>query len=154
MGLAEQMADAITFDRTATPPTISEMRTAGFPRMTADGFIEMKPKPDAAGHEAEVAKERAALTAALDAYLAAFAVSPKPGTCIRCSAPLGGMFGAFEWGLAHGEGFCGRCKYPGRAIHYVNLGEEYGELTVRTIVQYHPDDVTTPEERALAKAEG
>lgn len=34
-----------------------------------------------------------------------------------CGRPLGGFVGTFTWGICHGEGFCGNCRRPGRAVH-------------------------------------
>ena len=31
------------------------------------------------------------------------------------------LIGSFTWGIAHGDGFCGRCKWPIRLYHFVKL---------------------------------
>lgn len=61
----------------------------------------------------------------------------KKGKCINCNYQLTGQLfgGAFEWGLAHGEGHCGVCGYPARAIHRI---EGVGTLS-NYVLQYHPD---------------
>lgn len=81
----------------------------------------------------------------------------KPMLCLKCGEPLTGLLasmfgrGGFEWGLAHGEGHCRCCGWPGRAMHYIkdSNGEEF--LSVRNLVlQYHPDYV---EARKSARAQ-
>ncbi len=50
---------------------------------------------------------------------------------------LGGASGmtGLEWGLAHGECFCLKCRYPFRALHY-----DVGPLkSLRFSLPYHPD---------------
>lgn len=70
-----------------------------------------------------------------------------PGS--RCPACLNefakGILGAFlgaadgmtslEWGLAHGECFCIKCRYPFRALHY-----DVGPMkSLNVALPYHPD---------------
>jgi len=50
--------------------------------------------------------------------------------CPSCDAPLwhgGGVLDAlcstFRWGLVHGDGFCGRCRWPVRFYHYLQLDD-------------------------------
>ncbi len=62
--------------------------------------------------------------------------------CLKCGKSLNQfMLGTFQWGLAHGEGFCGKCKWPARLYHYLKLpdGTE-GKITL--MLQYHPDGVS------------
>ena len=41
--------------------------------------------------------------------------------CPNCGSDLGGIFGAFIWGIVHGEGSCSECnKVYFRLYHYVN----------------------------------
>lgn len=51
--------------------------------------------------------------------------------------------GGFQWGLAHGEGFCNYCKWPARAHHHPTKenGEELFNMR-NVVLQYHPDYVT------------
>jgi len=78
---------------------------------------------------------------ALDAYFSVFAKVSPEGKCLKCGAVQGGMFGCFTYGLAHGEGRCGKCGWPGRADHYLKAGgEEFAKLR-KYILQYHPDFV-------------
>lgn len=61
--------------------------------------------------------------------------------CIRCGTPLGGMCGSFTWGICNGEGFCGHCKYPVRAIHRIfeKDGDQEPLATLSNVIlQYHP----------------
>jgi hypothetical protein len=40
--------------------------------------------------------------------------------CPACGAPLGGLFGSFEWGIRHGEGDCSEChKIILKLYHYI-----------------------------------
>lgn len=56
--------------------------------------------------------------------------------CVNCGEALGGLFGTFTWGLAHGEGYCSNCGYPARAKHF--LEHEGWKFTMNRILQYHP----------------
>lgn len=88
-----------------------------------------------------------AIVAELDKYLAHFT----PGPCPGCGAPLTGdlihqFIGAatFTWGLAHGEGFCSKCKYPARAYH-----RDIGPIVrFEKVLAYHPDELREREEEA------
>lgn len=71
------------------------------------------------------------------------------GKCPKCGARLGGLIGAFKWGLCHGEGICtggfnGKCGWPCRALHRItNLeGEEIFDRALQHILPYHPEFVT------------
>jgi hypothetical protein len=92
----------------------------------------------------------------LDKYFEPFAQprrdetrSEKPMLCLKCDEPLTGflasMFGrgGFTWGLAHGEGHCAGCHWPGRAHHFIKDAKGGDLVTLRNVVlQYHPDFVT------------
>lgn len=79
----------------------------------------------------------------VDDYLACFA---KPtGKCLKCGALMEGILGSFTFGLESGEGFCGRCKWPARALH--SPEDDDGMLFNRPfqyVLQYHPDNVAGP----------
>ena len=66
-----------------------------------------------------------------------------PCDCILCGKQLGGLMGTFTWGLVHGEGFCGNCKWPARGKHIIadTDGSELGTLNM--ILQYHPKLITS-----------
>ena len=65
--------------------------------------------------------------------------------CIGCDRKLAGdIFAAFEWGLAHGEGRCGSCGWPARAIHTVTTADGV-EHRVSMVLQYHPDALVRQE---------
>jgi len=56
--------------------------------------------------------------------------------CVNC-----GNENTFTWGLAHGAGYCNKCRWPGRYYHYVKPREEtYGGYHL--ILWYHPTVVT------------
>lgn len=79
-------------------------------------------------------------------YFTHFVALDRMGRCVCCDEALSSgrdilnFLGTFTWGLAHGEGFCGKCRYPARAYHRVDkLG------TLNLILQYHPDDLSFTE---------
>lgn len=74
--------------------------------------------------------------AQLEPYLKQFL---PPGPCVCCKQQLGGLFGSFTWGLAHGEGFCGGCRYPARAFHRFEPGSPV--LSFSFVLQYHPSEL-------------
>lgn len=57
--------------------------------------------------------------------------------CPLCGATIGGIFGTFEWGIAHGEGGCSNCGYPARAYHNI---EGMGSIK-NLILFYHPNEL-------------
>lgn len=60
--------------------------------------------------------------------------------CMQCGAEQDGFLGYFVWGLAHGEGKCGKCNWPARMYHYMEMPDgEKGRIVV--LLQYHPDFV-------------
>lgn len=62
--------------------------------------------------------------------------------CVGCACDLDGFLtGRFVFGLRHGDGHCGFCGYPCRALHYPKRkdGTEIGRCTV--VLQYHPDEI-------------
>lgn len=84
------------------------------------------------------------LRAAIEAYLKPFAKPNDEGKCLSCGTVqlMAALLGGFTYGLVHGEGYCSKCKWPGRANHYFKdkNGEDIGSM--RMILQYHPDVVT------------
>jgi hypothetical protein len=101
------------------------------------------------------------IIAALDKYFEPFAQGPftvKPDgkrdfgkqPCLKCDAPLSGGLaeallgeGGFEWGLAHGEGHCRKCRWPARAYHFIKDADGKDLMSIRGfIIQYHPDFVS------------
>lgn len=94
------------------------------------------------------------INAALDKYLSEFAAPVigegdgfafGRGRCLKCGESLGGMFGTFQWGIAHGEGCCSKCGWPARAIHYPKDASDKPIFTrgFQAILQYHPSVVQT-----------
>jgi len=73
----------------------------------------------------------------LEEYGHSFA--PPQEWCLGCGATLSDEFGlgAFQWGLAHGEGQCMKCGYPYRAYHRI---PHIGRLNM--ILGYHPSCVS------------
>jgi hypothetical protein len=99
------------------------------------------------------------IIAALDAYFVPFAAPPMDRAedgkvsiidnhpCLNCGEEQTGltaqMLGSgFTWGIAHGEGFCGNCKWPARLYHFIKDANGNEVTTIRGfLLQYHPDFV-------------
>lgn len=111
--------------------------------------LTIEPK-EGQSHEQMLAAEnfKFQFLKAVDEYLKIFAepvkTLDKKGNlmyyrCMNCDEPLGGLFGSFTWGIAHGEGFCSVCNYPARGVHYIE--HEGVKMTVKRILQYHPSQL-------------
>lgn|SRR3990167_1876203 len=62
--------------------------------------------------------------------------------CVGCGAILTGILGVWRWGIVHGVGECGECRWPSHGQHFVN--DENGDhvMTLHNfILQVHPDFV-------------
>lgn len=74
---------------------------------------------------------------------------PAVDGCVGCGKQLGAKnimegllgVGTFQWGYAHGCGYCIECGYPGQAIH--EIFDPPGVLLFRLelILQPHPDEI-------------
>lgn len=104
----------------------------------------MKNKPelkvcdlDSVGFEFE-GPEADRITEVINEYLGHF-FAPTGG-CVLCGAQLGGLMGTFTWLITHGEGQCGKCQWPARAIHYIKDTDDTEIFTTapRWILQYRP----------------
>ena len=118
-----------TFDRTA----LVALQARDIPRVRAAQYLS---KLESAGPEVDEELAR------WDAYFAQFA-KLTDAKCLCCGTTLScglgmGIFGGFEWGLAHGEGHCAHCRYPMRGHHCVDdLG------TIRNLfLPYHPSTLS------------
>lgn len=78
----------------------------------------------------------------LNDYLAVFLPPNKDLKCVNCDRQQGGMFGCFTYGIAHGEGYCAECGYPGRANHYPKEGPVESFVF---ILKYHPEEIESHE---------
>ena len=75
--------------------------------------------------------------------------------CFHCGQPLTGVRafllsrgGGFTWGLTHGEGHCGNCRWPARAYHFAKNAKGEDLFTQRGLVlQYLPEFVGKKPER-------
>jgi hypothetical protein len=96
--------------------------------------------------------EKAALIAASDKYLSAFAAPVKDAegkpVCFHCGERIDGfgqVFGtavAYQWGLAHGEANCSGCGWPARGMHYPKDANGDDLWSARNLfLAYHPDFV-------------
>ena len=68
--------------------------------------------------------------------------------CPCCDADLGGWFGHFRYSIFHGEGNCGRCGYPCRANHYVEVPYMTEKVVFEMVLPYHPDDLSEEDDNA------
>ena len=122
-------------DTVLTDERIYELRKAAIPHLdlahvTADGF------PESSNVDAAMAY--------LKDNAAAFA-DPVDDKCLNCGRALMGLLGSFTWGIIHGEGVCSHCGWPARAYHYYEVDGE--ERSFQAVLQYHPDQLITSEER-------
>lgn len=62
--------------------------------------------------------------------------------CCGCGKDLTGLFGTWQWGIAHGMGECGACRWPSYGHHQIidADGQEVAKLH-NFILQVHPDFV-------------
>jgi len=129
--VTERLQTFETFDRAA----LAVLRTRDVPRVRASDYFSKGPDADEQTDEG---------MARWDAYLSQFAKLTEArclccGTSLRCVLGMG-IFGGFEWGLAHGEGHCSYCRYPMRGIHKVE-----GLGTIRNLfLPYHPSTLSFP----------
>jgi hypothetical protein len=115
-----------------TAERIAELQAQNLPHLQAVDMLTADPS----GHP----EIQAQLMAAAETYFHQFVKEPKKGRCVNCDHQLTGHIfgGTFTWGLAHGEGYCGLCKYPARAIHVI---KDLGTLS-HFVLQYHPDGLS------------
>jgi hypothetical protein len=117
-----------TFDK-LDEGALSALQARNLPRLRA---ADLLVADDNAADPVECAR----LIEAAEEYCGHFL--PRRANCVCCDSPLASLFGgSFTWGLAHGEGFCGMCSYPCRAVHRIA-----GVGTLRNyILQYHPAEL-------------
>ncbi len=131
------MSEALETFETFDAGALAALQKREIRRVRAADYLS-KTDESGAGADDELAR--------WDAYFSQFAKLTDAkclccGTSLRC--PLGmGIFGGFEWGLAHGEGHCAMCRYPMRALHRVkDLGTIHN-----LILPYHPSVLGFPHE--------
>ncbi len=91
--------------------SLADLKAADLPHATCESIgLGIKVSEDTAENRA-IAKK---MVSEIDEYLQSFTVGP---TCPACDTELAGLCGSFTWGLASGEGLCGRCGYPVRGHH-------------------------------------
>jgi hypothetical protein len=118
-----------TFDRHA----LAALQARDVPRVrAADYFSKTVDVAAEATGVADAELER------WDSYFVQFAKLTN-GACLCCGKSLRcalgmGLFGGFEWGMEHGEGYCSYCRYPMRGHHRVD-----GLGTINNLfLPYHP----------------
>lgn len=127
-----------TFDAAA----LADLLARDLPPMRAIDCFSMKT-PDS--------PDAIASMAAADEYLKHFVFGERDERwgvrrCICCGAGLTGFIGAFQWGLAFGEGHCRSCGYPARGIHKI---DGVGTLDM-FVLQYHPSGLSFGTEKRSA----
>lgn len=110
---------------------LADLQAANLPRLTTDDLFHISGEED----------KISCFTSNVDEYLADF-VKTDNGRCICCGASIGGVFGSFTYGYAHGEGFCSKCSYPCRANHYIKDDNGKEILKFEAILQYHPSGLS------------
>ena len=77
---------------------------------------------------------------------------PNAITCPSCNSQIyaGGVMDAllstFTWGIVHGDGFCGECKWPIRMYHFIKLdGDDEQRLVFPLAYRCFKDDERTEE---------
>jgi hypothetical protein len=110
---------------------LAELKAANLPRATAED-LGLTFASDASDE----------LRAAVAKHCNHYAKPSGGGKCLSCGLSQLGFFGAFTWGLVHGQGFCNECKWPATLYHFIR--DEDGEEVVAVwdkLLQAHPDDV-------------
>jgi hypothetical protein len=138
-------------DNHLSPERLAELSAANFPA-AAMRDIGLTLTADA-----EDIAEAERLAKRIDEYLSDFA-KPILSTggaafvsgstkCLCCGESLDGMLGTFVFGVAWGEGRCGRCGWPCRALHSIKDDDgDIFESPLQIVLQYHPSRVTLPAE--------
>jgi hypothetical protein len=68
------------------------------------------------------------------------------GALYHGGGPLDALCSTFRWGMAHGAGICGRCKWPVRMYHFVKLeGEEERRIVYPLAYRCYTDKTLTVE---------
>lgn len=121
---------------------LPEMKAANLPRLDWRTMVS-----------GETDKLESADVAALDEYFAAFIqldFNAEERECPCCHSKFGknGIMGflmagadghaTLEWGIAHGEAACSKCRYPYRVYH-----RDVGPIKFLNVgLPYHPDELT------------
>lgn len=113
-----------------------------FATLAAAFGMKLIPKGDATPEE--IAAATAEMEATITNQVKCFV--PPQKECLGCGSILAGsdiaeayLRATFTYGLAHGEGHCGKCGYPARANHYPP--KDGSGLTFARVLQYHPDEL-------------
>jgi len=98
-----------------------------------EDVLEISIDPEEAEDMEEAEEYKQEVKQKLNDYLEKFL--PPSSECYMCGDPLRGLLGSFEMGIAHGEGQCSSCGYPGRIYHKVDGLGTFGNY----VLQYHPN---------------
>ena len=73
-------------------------------------------------------------------------VCPACRSHIYAGGLMDAMFSTFEWGIVHGDGFCGKCRWPIRMYHFVRLdGDDEQRLVFPLAYRCYRDDACEQE---------
>lgn len=128
---------------------LKELQDKNLPCATAKSLPMSFDLKEGTGKEAR--KSRDAFIKKMNKYLEDFLPPNEKLECINCGEVLVGYFGAFEWGLAHGEGHCKNCSYPARGYHYTKNIDSKRKGRLELILQYHPSVLSLNEEATNEK---
>lgn len=140
-------------EETKTPPlerferlnkeSLAALKARKYPRMVGEDMFTRVEKEGDGNAERAIRDE---MMAAADKYCATFVGrrigDGKRNICICCGMELTGIGwfspATFTWGIANGEGHCGKCFYPARATHRI---PDVGFISP-LVIQYHPDELS------------
>ena len=88
--------------------------------------------------------------ATLTEYMSGFLAPVIDDKCVRCPCCnahvwaggkiMDAMLSTFQWGLAHGDGFCSACKWPIRMYHYVKLDNGEQRIVYQLAYRCYEDE--------------
>lgn len=118
-----------------------ELLARGLPSPTIEELVTINLPDDADDAQRAALEEwRQKEGRKIDTYLTAYVLGlvrkdgeevVGAGGCPCCLSRLGGLLGAFQWGLVHGHGSCAECDWPVTGYHYLYLddrGDRRGRL--------------------------
>ena len=111
---------------------IESLQAKNLPVAKAESVIKISFTDEGKNTE-QAWKKKERFVKFLDKYFESFIDSK---TCPNCDSELGGFFGMFQYGMAWGEGHCGKCGYPCRADHKVE--DEEFKFSFSMVLPYHP----------------
>ena len=125
------------------------------PEITKDRVAALAETPHCTWSDLFTAKDAppADLLATIDEYLRPFVKYQAKTPCVNCGTKqndgiMSVMMGGFTWGIAHGEGHCEICHWPGRAYHVIKDKDGSTICKFSLVLQYHPAEIRFKAEAA------